>query len=210
MSDFAPSVQTLFSSYSGFELEAGCDEAGRGCLAGPVVAAAVILDDGRAPGLVTDSKKMNAVKRAEAAQWIKEHALAWAIGIMSPEEIDKYNILWASVKAMNAALKKLRPVPEFILVDGNKFKSELPSIPHRCIVKGDSLIPAISAASVLAKTARDSIMEKLHRDYPEYDWKTNKGYPTLAHRNAVHRLGRTPHHRKSFAIRTPETPTIFD
>ncbi len=202
-------VPVVFSSYSGFELEAGCDEAGRGCLAGPVVAAAVILKHGRAPKNISDSKKLTAPQREEAAKWIRGHAIAWSVGVMSPSDIDKYNILWASVKAMNTAVEKLQPTPQFILVDGNKFRTDL-DIPFSCIVKGDGLIPSISAASILAKTTRDKIMEELHEEYPAYDWKTNKGYPTEHHRRAVFEHGKTPWHRKTFTIRPPAGLRLFE
>lgn len=180
-------------------LEAGCDEAGRGCLAGPVFAAAVILpDDFQCDGL-NDSKQLSEKERAELRIIIEENALCYAVESCSSEEIDEINILWASVKAMHRALTCLSTSPEHILVDGNRFRP-FGSIPHTCVVKGDAKYRSIAAASILAKTYRDEYMQKLHETYPAYDWSHNKGYPTKTHREALAQYGITPHHRKSFNL----------
>jgi ribonuclease HII len=181
-------------------LEAGCDEAGRGCLAGPVYAAAVILPaELPRTDLIKDSKQLSLEQRQEARAFIQEHALAWAVASCSPEEIDEINILNASFLAMHRAIDQLNTRPELLLIDGNRFTPYL-GITHQCIVKGDSKFLSIAAASILAKTYRDEYMLSIESEYPEYGWKTNKGYPTVEHRNAVRRLGATPHHRKSFKI----------
>lgn len=178
-------------------VEAGCDEAGRGCLAGPVFAAAVILPgDFHCEGL-TDSKQLQPKERAALRLIIEKEALCYAVGICSPQEIDELNILWASVRAMHKALSNLAVVPEHILVDGNRFRP-FRDIPHTCIVKGDSHYLSIAAASILAKTYRDEYMQRLHDEYPAYDWLNNKGYPTRAHKEAIRLHGITPHHRASF------------
>jgi len=180
-------------------LEAGCDEAGRGCLAGPVVAAAVILDPDRPiPGL-NDSKKLNAVKRYRLAELIKSHSLYWGIGEVSPHEIDQINILQASILAMHIALDNLGILPESLAIDGNKF-NPYKDIPHTCVIKGDAKFQHIAAASILAKTHRDSYMEKAHSEYPEFGWNKNMGYPTEMHRNAIVKFGITSYHRKSFRL----------
>ena len=180
-------------------LEAGCDEAGRGCLAGPVVAAAVILPpDFQAP-ILNDSKQLSEKKRALLREQIEQEALCWAVVHVDPEEIDKINILQASIIGMHRALEQLGQTPEGILVDGNKFHP-FQGIPHHCIVKGDALYMSIAAASVLAKTHRDEYMEKLHLSYPDYAWNRNKGYPTREHREGIKKFGPTPHHRKSFTL----------
>ncbi len=187
----------LKSSHTKDKLEAGCDEAGRGCLAGPVFASAVILPKKYKNKELRDSKKLNEEQRNRLAEVIKEEALFWAVAKCSPKEIDKYNILWASVRAMHKALKKLKTNPELILVDGNKF---LPykDVQHITVVKGDDKYLSIAAASVLAKVTRDNYMVKLDKKYPSYQWITNKGYPTKSHREGIIQNGLTPEHRKSF------------
>lgn len=180
-------------------LEAGCDEAGRGCLAGPVVAAAVILPPRvRLPGL-DDSKKLNAEQRAELRLLIEERALAWSVALATPQEIDEINILHASFLAMHRAIKLLNQVPQQLLIDGNRF-NPYPDIPHVCIIEGDGKFRSIAAASILAKTHRDAMMLDLHRLHPHYNWCDNKGYPTVDHRSALDRIGPTPHHRQSFRL----------
>jgi ribonuclease HII len=177
--------------------EAGCDEAGRGCLAGPVVAAAVILPTDFDHPLLNDSKKMTPAKRDILAVIIKEQAIAYAIGQASPDEIDTINILQASFLAMHRAIDQLQQLPGLLLIDGNRFKP-YPGIPHQCIVGGDGLYRSIAAASILAKTYRDEQMVKLHLDFPYYCWGQNKGYPTTKHKQAIAQHGITSHHRKSF------------
>lgn len=179
--------------------EAGTDEAGRGCLAGPVVAAAVIFNsDVNIPEL-NDSKKLSEKKRLEIEPLIKKQAKSWAIGIVNEKEIDEINILNASILAMHKSLKKLSTKPEFIIVDGNKFK-QFKDISHECIVKGDSKYLSIAAASILAKNERDRIMHHLHNEHPEYNWKKNKGYPTKEHRSAIKNHGSCTLHRKTFKL----------
>ena len=184
-------------------LEAGCDEAGRGCLAGPVVAAAVILPKNFKSELMNDSKKLNRKHRDELREIIEERALTWGVGIVSHEEIDQINILNASILAMHRALEQLKPVPEYIMVDGNRFKP-FGAIPYETLVKGDGKLQNIAAASILAKTHRDDIMTKLHEEFPVFNWKQNMGYPTPEHRTAVGEHGRSPFHRKSFKIKDPQ------
>jgi ribonuclease HII len=185
--------------HSEFRLEAGCDEAGRGCLAGPVFAAAVILPgDFDCPGL-NDSKLLSPARRDNFRERIEAEALAWAIGIVDNQAIDEVNILNASIAAMHQAIAQLTMVPEFLLIDGNRFK-RYKNIPYLCVVKGDSKYLHIAAASVLAKTHRDEFMQKIHGEYPQYGWDRNKGYPTLEHRQAIARHGVTAYHRKSFKI----------
>ncbi|NLY25267.1 MAG: ribonuclease HII [Bacteroidales bacterium] len=180
-------------------IEAGCDEAGRGCLAGPVFAAAVILPDQfRCDGL-NDSKQLTEKQRDALRIIIEENALSYAVGICSPEEIDQMNILWASVEAMQRALAKLSRSPEHVLVDGNRFRP-FRDIPHTCVIKGDAQYMSIAAASVLAKTYRDAYMKELHEQYPQYQWARNKGYPTKKHRDAIREYGLTHCHRRSFAL----------
>lgn len=178
-------------------LEAGCDEAGRGCLAGPVYAAAVILSPDFYHPLLNDSKQLTEPQRETLRTVIEQNALAWAVARAEPEEIDRINILHASILAMHRALDELTTRPEFILVDGNRFRSYR-DVPHLCVVKGDGKYAAIAAASILAKTHRDEEMQRLADLFPHYDWPTNKGYPTAAHREAIRRHGLSPHHRKSF------------
>ena len=180
-------------------IEAGCDEAGRGCLAGPVFAAAVVLPDRFDCPQLNDSKQLSEKQRYQLREVIEKNALSFAIEICTPEEIDEINILWASVKAMHRALAKLSTPPDHILVDGNRFRP-FNEIPYTCVVKGDSKFLAIAAASVLAKTYRDEYMTQLHRDFPYYDWAKNKGYPTKTHREAIKNHGVTVHHRKSFNL----------
>lgn len=180
-------------------IEAGCDEAGRGCLAGPVVAAAVIFPADFQHDQLTDSKKLSDIQRRKLRPVVKENALAWAVGIVSNEEIDQINILNASFLAMHRALDQLNQVPEHILVDGNRF-NPYKKIPHDCIVKGDGKYLSIAAASILAKTYRDDIMIELHYNYPVYDWHKNMGYPTQKHRDMIQIHGITPLHRRSFNL----------
>lgn len=180
-------------------IEAGLDEAGRGCLAGPVFAAAVILDPGFSHPLLNDSKQLSENARDELREIIEAEALAWAVAQVPPAEIDEINILWASVLAMHRAVEKLSIKPELLLVDGNRFKPYL-GIPHTCIVKGDGKLAPIAAASILAKTHRDAYMKKLSEEHPEYGWERNKGYPTPEHRSAIIQYGQTIHHRKSFRL----------
>lgn len=179
-------------------VEAGCDEAGRGCLAGPVFAAAVILPEGFENELLNDSKKLTEKQRYQLRPVIEQQALAFAVGIVDNREIDKINILNASFLAMHRAVDQLKIRPEHLLIDGNRFKPYA-GIPHTCIVKGDGKYLAIAAASVLAKTYRDDYMDAIHQEYPQYDWLKNKGYPTLYHRKKVREIGVTPYHRLSFA-----------
>jgi ribonuclease HII len=189
----------LLSSHTDDKIEAGCDEAGRGCLAGPVVAAAVILPKDFRNELLNDSKKLSEVDRYTLRPIIEKEAMTWGIGIIAPSKIDEVNILNASFLAMNAAVSKLQRVPELLLIDGNRFKPEH-NIPFECIIKGDGKYLSIAAASILAKTYRDDLMRKLALDFPEYGWQTNFGYPTIKHRNAIREFGVTNHHRKSFQL----------
>ncbi len=189
----------LKSSYTKDKIEAGCDEVGRGCLAGPVVAAAVILPKKFKHKLLTDSKQLKKKDREQLQEEIKGAALAWAVAEVSHDEIDEINILNASFKAMHLALDQLEVVPEFLLIDGNRFTA-YKKIQHQCIVKGDSKYLSIAAASVLAKTYRDDLMEKLSDQYPGYGWESNMGYPTVQHRDGIRFLGITPYHRKSFQL----------
>lgn len=184
-------------SYKKECLEAGCDEAGRGCLAGPVVAAAVILPPYYHHPLLNDSKQMTAAQRLKVRDHIKEHALAWAVAEVSAEEIDHINILKASFEAMQRAVERLSIRPEHLLIDGNRFYPRL-DIPFRCEVKGDARFANIAAASVLAKTYRDEYMARLAEEFPAYGWERNAGYPTKQHREAIARHGLTPHHRLTF------------
>ena len=186
-------------SLTNLQYEVGCDEAGRGCLAGPVFAAAVILDSAFKNSIINDSKKLSEKNRKELRQYIEENALAWAVGIVSPQEIDEINILNASFLAMHRAIDQLQTPIDLIVVDGNRF-NKYQDIPHECIVKGDGKYMNIAAASILAKTYRDEIMEQLDLEFPEYQWKKNKAYPTKAHREAIAQYGTTPHHRLSFRL----------
>lgn len=180
-------------------IEAGCDEAGRGCLAGAVYAASVILPADYKNELLNDSKKLTENQRYKLREVIERDALAWAVGVVLPEEIDKINILNASFLAMHRAIDRLVLRPQHLLIDGNRF-NPYPDIPHTTVVKGDGKYLSIAAASVLAKTYRDDYMNRLHEEYPMYDWKDNKGYPTKKHRDAIHRYGVTPYHRMSFNL----------
>ena len=189
----------LLNAYQDKLIEAGCDEAGRGCYAGPVFAAAVILPKDFYHPLINDSKKLSEAQRDLLAPIIKEAAIAWAIGSQSPEEIDQINILKASIKSMHLALDQLKKKAQFIAVDGNRFYA-YKKIPHQTIVKGDGQYAHIAAASILAKTARDHYMMQLHEQYPHYGWDKNKGYGTAAHRAAIALHGLCEHHRKSFKI----------
>ncbi len=189
----------LRSSYSKKHIEAGCDEAGRGCLAGPVVAAAVVLPRKYRHPLLNDSKQLTRQEREELREEIQRDALAWAVAEISHDEIDRINILKASFKAMHVAIQKLSVLPSLLLIDGNRF-NPYPDIPHRCIIKGDAKFLSIAAASVLAKTYRDDLMMKLAVEYPGYGWETNMGYPTEAHRDGIRKLGVTPYHRRSFQL----------
>ena len=179
------------------KIEAGCDEAGRGCLAGSVYAAAVILPPDYQNELLNDSKQLTERRRYELRDIIQHDAVAWAVGIVTPEEIDRINILNASILAMHRALDQLSIRPEAIIVDGNRFKP-YQKLPHTTIVKGDGKYLSIAAASVLAKTYRDDYMNRLAEEYPQYDWLSNKGYPTKKHREAIRQYGITPYHRKTF------------
>jgi len=187
----------LKSRYSDKYIEAGCDEAGRGCLAGPVFAAAVILPKDYENPLLDDSKKLSDKVRYKLRVEIESVALAWAIGSYSPKEIDEVNILNASFLSMHRALDKLSVIPELLLIDGNRF-TKYRSIPHECIIKGDGKYLSIAAASILAKTYRDDYMIKAHSKYPEYFWDKNKGYPTKQHKLAISKFGITSYHRKTF------------
>ena len=189
----------LLSKYYEGKIEAGCDEAGRGCLAGSVYAAAVILPEGYQNELLNDSKQLSEKKRYQLREIIERDAVAWAVGIVTPEEIDKINILNASILAMHRALDQLKVRPEAIIVDGNRFKP-YQKLPHTTIVKGDGKYLAIAAASILAKTYRDDYMNQLAEEYPQYDWLSNKGYPTKKHREAIKQFGITPYHRKSYNL----------
>lgn len=190
---------SLISNHSGLFPEAGTDEAGRGCLAGPVVAAAVILPPDFHHPLLNDSKQVSKKHRDELRPIIENAALSWQVAICTPQEIDQINILNASILAMHRALEGLTETPKHILVDGNRFKP-FGNIPHNTMVKGDSRFVSIAAASILAKTHRDEMMEKLHLDFPEFGWNKNAGYPTEKHREAIARLGATIHHRKTFSL----------
>lgn len=189
----------LESCYYQGKVEAGCDEAGRGCLAGSVYAAAVILPEGYQNELLNDSKQLTEKKRYQLREMIERDAVAWAVGIVTPEEIDKINILNASILAMHRALDQLKVRPEAIIVDGNRFK-KYKDLPHTTIVKGDGKYLSIAAASILAKTYRDDYMNSLAEEYPQYDWLSNKGYPTKKHRDAIRQYGITPYHRKSYNL----------
>lgn len=203
-------MSELISKYQELYPEAGCDEAGRGCLAGPVVAAAVILDPENPIAALNDSKKLSAKKRMLLRSEIMDKALAYGIGIVDHIEIDQINILNASILAMHKALDQLTLRPQFILVDGNRFKP-YQDLPFSCMVKGDARFAAIAAASILAKTERDLLMSKLHEAYPMYAWEQNQGYPTLAHRKAIAQHGVSPHHRLTFQLlATNQQLDLFD
>ena len=187
----------LESHYYQGKVEAGCDEAGRGCLAGSVYAAAVIFPEDYQNAELNDSKQLTDKRRKQLREIIEHDAIAWAIGVVTPDEIDKMNILNASILAMHRALDQLKVRPEAIIVDGNRFKP-YQNLPHTTIVKGDGKYLSIAAASILAKTYRDDYMDQLAQTYPQYDWLSNKGYPTKKHREAIRKYGITPFHRKTF------------
>jgi len=189
----------MLSSFISKEVFAGIDEAGRGCLAGPVVAAAVVFPKKYKNKLINDSKQLSKSNRYKLQKIIKNEALSWSIGIVNVIEIDKINILNASFLAMHKAICDLEVTPSLLLVDGNRFKA-YPNIAHKCIIKGDSKYISIAAASILAKTFRDDFMKKLDEKFPEYDWKNNKGYPTKKHKLAINKIGICKHHRKSFQL----------
>lgn len=193
----------LKSAYYTDKVEAGCDEAGRGCLAGSVYAAAVILPPNYENELLNDSKQLSERKRYLLRSIIENDAVAWAVGVVTAEEIDRINILNASILAMHRALDALKVQPEAIIVDGNRFKP-YNDVPYTTIVKGDGKYLSIAAASILAKTYRDDYMKTIAEEYPQYDWKSNKGYPTNKHRAAIKKYGISPYHRKSFTLLPPE------
>ncbi|HEY9049556.1 MAG TPA: ribonuclease HII [Ohtaekwangia sp.] len=197
----------LRSSFTKDLTEAGCDEAGRGCLAGPVVAAAVILPKKYRHKLLNDSKQLKKEAREELRYEIQKVAIAWGVAEVSHEEIDQINILNASFKAMHLALDKLPEQPQLLLIDGNRFKPYR-DVRHECVIKGDATYLSIAAASVLAKTYRDDLMQNLASQYPGYGWETNVGYPTEEHRNGIKQLGITPYHRRSFTL-LPEQLELF-
>jgi len=180
-------------------VEAGCDEAGRGCIAGPVFAGAVVLPPDFSNPVLDDSKKLSAKKRQQLRVLIEQEALAWGVGVVHENEIDQINILNASFLSMHRALENLRLKPTYLLIDGNRFKP-FGEIPYSCIVKGDGIYASIAAASILAKTHRDEYMAYLHLEYPHYGWNKNKGYPTREHRKAVYEHGPAPYHRRSFRL----------
>lgn len=190
-------------------IEAGCDEAGRGCLAGPVFAAAVILPPDFECEELNDSKKLTKKIRYKLRPIIEEKALAWAVGVVSAEEIDQINILNASFLAMHRAVEKLGMEPEHLIIDGNRFK-KYKEVPHDCVVKGDGKYLSIAAASVLAKTYRDDYMNEIDKQYPAYRWSKNKGYPTKDHRKAIEEFGPTEHHRKSFTLLDKQVKLNFE
>lgn len=187
----------LASHYYQGKIEAGCDEAGRGCLAGSVYAAAVIFPEDYQNEELNDSKQLTDRRRKQLREIIQRDAVAWAVGIVTPEEIDRINILNASILAMHRALDQLQVRPEAVIIDGNRFKP-YQSLPYSTIVKGDGKYLSIAAASILAKTYRDDYMDRLAEEYPQYDWLSNKGYPTRKHREAIRQYGITPYHRRSF------------
>lgn len=204
-------MSTSISLLSAFQLElieAGCDEAGRGCLAGPVFAAAVIFPADYCNPVLNDSKKLSEKKRMELRPIIEQEALAYAVASVSAAEIDRINIHRASYLAMHRALDQLSIKAEYLIIDGNKF-IPYAELPYSCIVKGDGKYLSIAAASILAKTYRDEYMESIAHDFPDYDWLSNKGYPTIKHRQAVLNLGLTPHHRKTFKVTEPQLKMVF-
>ena len=202
-------IRLLQSHYYDGLIEAGCDEAGRGCLAGSVYAAAVILPQNYSHPYLNDSKQLTEKRRMILRKDIEKDAIAWAVGVVSPEEIDEINILKASFLAMHRAIDQLKVRPEALIIDGNRF-TPYQTLPYTPIVKGDSKYLSIAAASILAKTYRDEYMEALHSQYPQYDWSKNKGYPTVAHREAIKKYGTTPFHRMSFNLLGEEKQLSFD
>lgn len=203
------STHLLQSHYYDGLIEAGCDEAGRGCLAGSVYAAAVILPQNYSHPYLNDSKQLTEKRRMILRKDIEKDAIAWAVGVVSPEEIDEINILKASFLAMHRAIDQLKVRPEALIIDGNRF-TPYQNLPYTPIVKGDSKYLSIAAASILAKTYRDEYMEELHSQYPQYEWSKNKGYPTVAHREAIKKYGTTPFHRMSFNLLGEEKQLSFD
>lgn len=199
----------LLSNFSGLQYETGTDEAGRGCLAGPVTAAAVILPKDFEYKLLNDSKQLSEKTREHLRPIIQEKALCYHVTNIEPEIIDEINILNASIRAMQECIVKLTPTPHYIIVDGNRFKP-VNNIPHSCIIKGDSKYLSIAAASILAKTYRDDYMNMIHEEYPMYNWKKNKGYPTLEHREAIRKYGITKYHRKSFRLLPEQLEMDFE
>ena len=196
---FYKMIKALITKFSRNLIECGTDEAGRGCLAGPVVAAAVILPDHFENALINDSKQTTEKLRQQLKNIIEQNAVSFAVTHLEPLIIDEINILNASIKAMQESIAKLIPTPEHIIVDGNRFKP-VRNIPHTCIIKGDSKYLSIAAASILAKTYRDAYMDKIHEEFPMYNWKQNKGYPTKEHREAIRKYGVTKYHRLSFKL----------
>ncbi len=196
----------LASNYSGFSLEAGTDEAGRGCLSGPVVAAAVILPKNFTHSFLNDSKQLSEKKREELRPFIEENALAFGVSFVWQDEVDAINVLQASITGMHRSIERLKIKPEYIIVDGNKFR-DYKDIPSQTIVKGDAKYLSIAAASILAKTYRDEYMAKIHEEFPMYNWKKNKRYPTKEHRNGIREFGATKYHRKTFKL-LPEQLTL--
>ena len=199
----------LKANFSGFSLEAGTDEAGRGCLSGPVVAAAVILPQHFSHPLLNDSKQLSEKNRMLLKPIIEKEALAFAVSFVWQDEVDKINVLQASITGMHRSIEALKIEPEFIIVDGNKFKN-YKDIPHETIVKGDAKYLSIAAASVLAKTYRDLYMAKIHKEFPMYNWQKNKGYPTKEHRNAIREFGATKYHRKTFKLLPDQLELEFE
>ncbi|MBC7884249.1 MAG: ribonuclease HII [Saprospiraceae bacterium] len=193
----------LLFNHSGISLEAGCDEAGRGCLAGPVFAAVVIFPENFYHSDLNDSKKLSAIQRYKLREVIESSSLAFAVAKMDAGEIDQYNILWASIRTMHKAIDQLSLRPQHIIVDGNKFLP-YPQVSHDCIIGGDGLYASIAAASILAKTYRDDFMQNIHQKYPHYQWERNKGYPTKDHRKAIIEFGPCIYHRKSFRLYPPD------
>ena len=203
-----PGKERLKSSYSGQSIEAGCDEAGRGCLAGPVFAAAVILPNDYRHNLLNDSKQLTERVRYQLREEIEKEAVCWSVEHVLPLEIDMLNIFRASITAMHRALDKLAVLPELLLIDGNRF-FHYKNVPHHCIIKGDSKYCSIAAASILAKTYRDDYMKKIHRQYSCYGWDKNKGYSTSEHRKAIEAFGISPYHRKSFRLTNSQLSIKF-
>jgi ribonuclease HII len=201
-------MEKLLPFYQKKLIEAGCDEAGRGCLAGPVVAAAVILPKDFYHEFLNDSKQISEKKREILRPIIEKEAIAFGVAFINELKIDEINILNASILGMHEAVKGLDLQPKFLAIDGNRFHA-YPNIPHACIIKGDGKYMNIAAASILAKTYRDEYMERIHQEHPEYQWNKNKGYPTLAHRAAIKEFGSTAHHRQSFTLLAPEQLSLF-
>lgn len=202
-------MNKLLPYYDKDKMEAGCDEAGRGCLAGPVVAASVILPKDFRHPFLNDSKQLSEKKRDQLRPIIEREAISFGVSFITPAEIDEINILKASFLGMHRAVDQLSVLPELLLIDGNRF-NPYPSVPHICVIKGDGKYLNIAAASILAKTYRDEYMERLHQQFPVYDWHNNKGYPTLKHREAIKNFGPTDHHRQSFTLLAAEQLSLFD